>query len=391
LRKISASTPKVRLGSADLPAIVSALFRSRGPGTEYNPRDLICPSTLESEATMSFRALVPCFLCIVSLAAGRAVAAAADALPSTSEIKQAFDEKQYPQVLQKLNRVLILKGKAAQAYNRHELLVIKGETHLRMKAMPAAAAAYAEASKEAPDGPAAATDIAIEQLFRKSTATLAYQPKAKDPSDKTKTLPPIDILEADSRKKAIAALFIDELAATEAVVKAARQAKSVTQILQALPAIRNVRWIEMAATGKDEKSKVMVGDLATKAKTLLETALKEMKQTIDDIERSAMEVTVAHTPVTDKQSGKILYFKNEYRYRGPNNRQVSTVQEVLTTCSKIYESCDEMGGSLGTTGKEFDAVKEQSKTVGTKANNIATHNWKQTYDQPPPGPPPAPK
>jgi hypothetical protein len=341
---------------------------------------------------MSFRALVPCFTLLAIFGVARAHAAAApEALPTSAEIKEAFDAQQYPQVLQKLNRILILKGKAAQNYDRHGLLQIKGESHLRLKALPAAAQAFADASKEAPDGPAAAMDIATEQLIRKSTATLTYQPKGHDPADKTKPLPPIDILDPENRKKAISALFADELAATEAMVKNARQSKSITPIQQALPTIRNTRWIEMAATEKDDKSKALVADLASRAKSLLETSLKEMKESADDLERSTMEVTVAHVPVNDKQTGKILYFVNKYKYRGPSPRQMQSIQEIVSTCLKIFNSCDELGGSLGATGKEFDGVKEQAKTIGTKANALATKDWRTTYDQPPPTPPPAAK
>src|SRR5262249_35256492 len=158
-----------------------------------------------------------------------------------------------------------------------------------MKSMAAAAQSFQEASKEAPDGPAAANDIATELLVRKSTGTFTYQPKAKDPADKTKSLPPIDILEKETRKKAIDALFVDEFAATEALVKTAKQGRSISNVQAALPAIRNTRWLEMATSGKDDKSKAMVADLATRAKTLLDTTLKEFKTSVDDIERSAME------------------------------------------------------------------------------------------------------
>lgn len=337
---------------------------------------------------MGMRIFVPCFSLLLGFATHGALAAAAEPLPTIGEIKQAYDDKQYPQVLQKLNRVLILKGKAAESYDRHELLEIRGETQLRMKSLPAAAQSFAEAAKETNDGPSVAKDIATEILLKKSTALLQYQPKAKDPADKTKQLPPIDILEPDNRKKAIAALLTDEIAAADAVVKAARQAKSLTQILQALPTIRNVRWIEMASTGHDERSKAMVADLGTRAKTLIETSLKDTKERVDDLERLTMEVVTAHVPITDKQSGKILGFRNEFRYRGPTPRQMTEIQDIVSTCSKIFDSSDELGGSLGTTGKEFDGVKEESKTIGTRANALATKNWRQTYTQPPPTPPP---
>src|SRR5690349_9288162 len=66
--------------------------------------------------------------------ASGAAAAPGDPLPTPEEIHQTFDQQQYPQVLQKLQRVLQLKGLAAKPYDRHDLLRLKGETHLRMKA-----------------------------------------------------------------------------------------------------------------------------------------------------------------------------------------------------------------------------------------------------------------
>jgi hypothetical protein len=334
---------------------------------------------------MMHRLLMPLFMFVLALLPSPASAApAVDPLPTQSEIKQTFDSGDYPKTLQKLQRVLILKGKAAEPYNRHELLRIKGETQLRIKATSAAAQAFAEASKEAPDGAAAAQDIATELLLKRSGAGLQYQPKAKDPTDKTKPLPPVPVVEPADRKKAIELLYADERAVVEAQVKAITGSTSMTPVLQALPAIRNVRWLEMAANGNDERTKAMVAELAEKTKKRLATALKDLGEQTDDIERGAMEVITARIPINDPQTGKIIRFKTEYRYRGPNPRQMSTLQAVAGDCVKIFGSCDELGGSLGATGKEFNDVKSQAKQVGGKAETMLKHNWRATYPDPPP-------
>ena len=44
---------------------------------------------------------------------------------------------------------------------------------------------------------------------------------------------------------------------------------------------------------------------------------------------------------------------------------------------------NELGGTLGSTGKEFDVPKATSATVGTKAKKMLDHNWRQTFDTPP--------
>lgn len=309
--------------------------------------------------------------------------AAPEPLPSQQSIRDAYAAADYPKVLQMLTRVLVLKGKAADGYDRHELLRIKGETHLRMKASQPAISAFAEASKIAPDGPAAANDIATELLLRKCNTGFNYQPKLKDKDDKTRTLPPVNVLEPEGRRKGIELLYADELAAVTSRVTAAKEGRALPPIMNALPDIRNVRWLEMAATGSDGTTRAMVADLVTKAKKLLESALEEMMESTDSIEKTSLEVITARVPVNDPQTGKIIRIDTKYKFRGPDNRQLSALKDTLATCLKIHDSCDELGGTLGSNGKEFDGPKATAATVGTKAKKLLDHNWRQTFDTPP--------
>src|SRR5207302_4158877 len=81
------------------------------------------------------------------LAVAAAPAAPAEALATSDELRQLFKDKQYQPLLQKLQRVLLLKGDAAKPYDRCELLMLKGETHLQLKEQSLAATSYAEAVK----------------------------------------------------------------------------------------------------------------------------------------------------------------------------------------------------------------------------------------------------
>lgn len=309
--------------------------------------------------------------------------AAPDPLPTQDEIRLAYQGGQFQQVLQKLPRVLVLKGKAAANYNRHELLRIKGETHLRLKASGPAAQAFAEASKEAPDGTATAYDIAVELLIRRSSV-MAYTPKAKDPADKTKALPPIDILEPENRGKAIRALFTDEWAASEPKIRAANEGRTLPPILEALPTIRNLRWLDLAANGNDEKSKAQVAGLVSKAQKLLNAGLKDMSEETDTIERLSNEVVDSMVPMTDSKGKPTGLFDRRYKRRGPDRRQASTLDASVGTCGKIIKSCDELGGTLGSDGKEFEAIKTEATRIASKAQALLNANWRQVFLTPPP-------
>jgi hypothetical protein len=312
-----------------------------------------------------------------------------EGLPTQADVQTAFDTKDYPAVLQKLQRLLILKGKAAESYDRHALLALKAETHLRMKAGGPAAQAFAEAAKIAPDGPAAAADIAAELLVRRSGAGLAYQPKLKDPADKTKAQPPIDVVDPDSRKKAVAALFADEWAAVEPRVRAAGQARTLELVIEVLPAARNLRWLEMAATGKDDRTRELAAPVATKAKGTIESFLKESAEAVEPIEVTAGQITTARVPKTDKASGKILGFVIKYRRMGPTPRQFATLRDVFAASTKVRDACDELGGTLGATGHEFNEAKGKADQLRLRAGTLLDTDWSIKYDQPPVAPKPA--
>src|SRR5436309_2378435 len=107
-------------------------------------------------------------------------AAGAEPLPTQDDIHQLFDQGKYPLVLQKLQRVLLLKGAAAKPYDRHDLLRLKGETQLRLKAQTAAAQAFAEAADEvAKDTQGGDVDRATALLIKRSQ-NFAYTPKARE-------------------------------------------------------------------------------------------------------------------------------------------------------------------------------------------------------------------
>ncbi|HEX8915636.1 MAG TPA: hypothetical protein VF796_25000 [Humisphaera sp.] len=326
-------------------------------------------------------------LFVLSLVATRPAAAqTAEPLPTAAEIKALYDAGEYQKALPKLARVLTLKGKAAEPYNRHELLVLRGETYLRVKGSSASAAAsFAEASKEAPDGQAAALDIANELLIRRSTNALVYTPKQKDPKDKAKPLAPINILEPDGRKAGIAALYNDELAVLEPKLKAADAARTLQPVLDLLPPIRQVRWLEMAATGADANAQKMVAALADRAKRQCDTALKEMTEDLEPIDKAINEPWQARIPINDKQTGKIMGFETKWKRRGPQPRQLARMQEMFATTGKIHAACDELGGTLGKTGHEFDDVKARAEILGGKLKRRLDTDWRAAFDvQPPP-------
>src|SRR5215218_333150 len=88
------------------------------------------------EASMKFTPVfAPAFILAFVLSASSLVRAQANAdpIPTLQELQQLQTDKQWQPLLQKLSRVLGLRGDAAKNYDRYELFSMKGEAHAQLK------------------------------------------------------------------------------------------------------------------------------------------------------------------------------------------------------------------------------------------------------------------
>ena len=97
-------------------------------------------------------------------------------LPTVEEVRKLVEDGNVPDAMRHLNRLLALRGKAAEAYDKYELLTLKGDAHLRLRANEAAAVAFKQAAGETDDKVKEAAARATEQLIRRSR-NLAYTPR----------------------------------------------------------------------------------------------------------------------------------------------------------------------------------------------------------------------
>src|SRR5689334_16922109 len=145
----------------------------------------------------------------------------AEPIPTYDELEQLFKDQQYQPLLQKLSRVLVLKGDAARRYDRIKLLMLKGDTHLELKENSLAMAAYQSAVKaidEQTDKRVAATARATELLVKRSRAfnfTPRTAPAGQIPQ-------PISILDVAQRPACFAAMFEDGKADVNAKIRSGK-------------------------------------------------------------------------------------------------------------------------------------------------------------------------
>src|SRR5437868_6583702 len=101
------------------------------------------------------KAFPPLFLlvCLLFIAQAHAQPTGASVAPaSTQPIQQMLDDKKYVEVLKETQRILRLKGPAAEAYNKADVLMLRGEAQVQLKQMQPAIESLKQAVKESTDG-----------------------------------------------------------------------------------------------------------------------------------------------------------------------------------------------------------------------------------------------
>jgi hypothetical protein len=304
-------------------------------------------------------------------------AGAADALPNADDVHQLFNEGKYKETLQKLARLLALKGDAAKAYDRHDLLVLKAESHLRQKEATAAVAAYEQAAKEAPDAKAKAVDAATPLLIKRSK-NLTFTPPAKKGAGAASS-EPIDITDPEKRKEAFAAMFTELKEQAAPKFKAAKDAKSLPPIADALKVAGNLRTLEVAATGDDAEVKGMVQDLAARAKKMMADAIDGMTKAVADIEASANNLQPARTITRSPLPGGGAFGESTYRKRGLMTPDVNELKRIISDMQKLAPAAKEMGMAMGDSGEEFTQIAKNAADLHDKAREVLTHDYANDY------------
>ena len=208
--------------------------------------------------------------------------ARADAPPTPDDLQKLFTDGNYKDLIPKINKALSLKGKDAAAFNKYDLLVMKGDAALHLHSKIVAVDAFKSAA-EATDKPDdAAVAQATAELIRQSNSSLTYTRKTK--TDKDDKPQPIDIVAPDSRKLAFAALETDIAARAKPKVDAAVKSDSLVEVAQAATDkdLVSLKVMEIAADGSTSNTQLMLADLGNHASELMNAALDKLSQRLSD-------------------------------------------------------------------------------------------------------------
>lgn len=234
------------------------------------------------------RCLSPSSLTAVAFALSLALLApAAPPPPATlADAQGAFAAGQYRPCLQKIAGALSgPEGKAGSA-TRYDLLMLRGECALRLKENRMAADAFAAAGNVAKS-----TQERKRMADAQATALLVRAAKGTDYTPAGSPSAPIDIVDPESRKRALAAFFADSLAAARPRVEQATQSDTIKTIQDQLPKLRELLVLEMAATGDTAQVMPMARSLGQHARDLIGAEFARISARLDEL------ATAASSPV----------------------------------------------------------------------------------------------
>jgi hypothetical protein len=307
-------------------------------------------------------------------------------MPTMQELQQLYESKQWQPLLQKVSKVLPLRGQAAAPYDRYELFMMKGEAHLNLKQAPAASSAFDEASKlkDLEKTKMAVADAMV--LLIKRSSGLVY--KRKSPTTQPGDEKAIDLVDRDKRKAAFAALAADEQLALQPKVKAATSGNSLRPIADMLKSLDDLKTAEMASTDSTDTplTAALVAPLAKHAKDLTAKEVSGMKSTVDAIERSANTVVdvpgsgrydrtgrtggVSGGPGAVRGDGTVVT-ERRYKKRGLIGNDTQNLKDVIQTCENIDQAnkhlaevfTADLAQPLLDTARDATALAERAKTI----------------------------
>jgi len=287
-----------------------------------------------------------CSLLVVS------VVSAAD-VPSLGTAQSDYAAGDYRGSLQELAKLLQTNAAKPGTKTRYDALVLRGECLLHLKMPQPAQQAFLGASRVVRQD-ANLTDSAVAEgmalLIQKSPG-LTYKPKNGGE--------PIDIVDPESRKVALAALYADMLAANQAGIDKAMKDTSLKPMHDLLPVVTDLYAVEVAATGNATKTEDMAKAMGQHARDLINAELGRLSARIETLEDLADEPSYSGT-------GR----NAQYSRRGLTSIEQQECKDDADYLGKIREVTQRgrrMNRQLGGTGEIWDPLTAEATDLQDRA------------------------
>ncbi len=303
-------------------------------------------------------------------------------LPTMAELQQLMADKQWQPLLQKLSRVVSLRGAAAQQYDHYELLMMKAEAHTQLKANSAAIAAFNEAAKEPNITHDKAAIASASANLIKSSQGMVY--KRKVPGTQPSDPKSYDVLDRENRKQAFAALAADLNSLLQSKAKAATTATNLRGVVDVLHALGDLKNAEIAAGDATPMADALLTPLVAHAKDLSSKALADDRNRVDVIEKSANTVidVVDRQHINSGGYGGQTIQVTRYKKQGLIGNDMSNLKSLIQDCQTISAGDKQLADMFGDVGKPLLDVSAEADKLSDRAKVILNTDYSVTADNP---------
>jgi hypothetical protein len=290
-------------------------------------------------------------------------------LPSQEEIKAAFDAGEYRKTIQLATRALVLKPgtSAAAAYDRYELLMMRGEAYLHLKQNRSAGDSFAQAAKETKDDQQAAVARAMQRTLKEARGTTVQR---RGKSAVPGTPDTADLLQPDQREAAFRIVYDNLKDSVEPKVKAASDAHTLPPIIDALTVLADLDDLAKAGAGGDSDLAASRQELGDRAHDLIARELDRMEKDVAEIKRSAETVVEQRSYATTSLQTGAGYDQYLSIRRGLTNKDRTDLKDVMKTCEKIIPAAETIAKAASGSSKGADEIVNRTKDVGRAAQRV---------------------
>lgn len=308
---------------------------------------------------------------IIALASQCFSSPAPEPLPTADDAHHLFTDGKFRETVKSISKIAASKEWQAKQFDKYDLLMLKGEAHLKLKESVVAASAFEAASKETEDKPKAALAHTTAVLIKKCIGT-NYVPKAGNekriPGKSANEHITIDIIDPESRKQALLALWQDERNALEKQYKAATEGANLQAPIDAAPIISRLHDYDLAAHGNDGDTAQAAGLIATHSKDLLLAMLEKMNTRISEISTKANKVEKSYTGGRGNNSGM-------WRKHGLEGKEPAELKDFLAKADKVPVAVKILSDNLMPESGFYSKVLDEAKSVMEKAEKALNDNY----------------
>jgi tetratricopeptide (TPR) repeat protein len=279
--------------------------------------------------------------------------------PTREESQKSYDDGQYGRAIAQIQQALNPKVQSTDAA-RFELLMLKGETLLRMSRYAAAREAFGDAAEIATASNSetrAATARATQRLVIEVKGPASEQRLA----NKEGKARDVGLLDLEKREQALESLRDESRAVATRRTAAAHVATTLPTVLDALQLLAISYDLEMATgrTADARGDRATFEGLAGRARRMIREALTSMNANTSMISDSAS------TSVVTPDSLRI-------GYRGLSKADRQDLEATIETCTRILSVVKLLNRSAGadaqTDKRLFDDTRELMRVTGNVLN-----------------------